>query len=190
MIFLFHHEPLNKASNEKWVTEDGYELTGLERNFFIYYTDNNKELQIDDVSIDDDPKTPTKQRWRTPLKASFTTHQISEYLNREDINIIGTGHTHGIYSINFLHAGIRPKPTIENLNRPSNAKGLQDYEEVLDTKNGHPAFLVTPYGYTIYSTAIETPEDKKKEHNYPYYISNSGVNTNSLKTGEIIWEKE
>lgn len=33
-------------------------------------------------------------------------------------------------------------------------------------------------------------KNMKAEHNFPYYISNSGVNTNSFKTGEIVWEKE
>ena len=177
-----------KASSEEWVHENGETWIGLERNYLLYYTADNRELQVEDVSVDDRPGTPANQRSRSPIHASFSPYTLEQAYKDKERNYVSTGHTHGRYSFKwfeYIFNSFSTPYNARNINAPSNTSGPnQDYRNLFREDGRqysagiYPAFLATPFGYTIYSTSYRNDNNK-------WIILNPGKNVHSFSTGNI-----
>lgn len=146
---------------------------GLESGFLLYKSGNNRELQVKEVGT---RNRQTNSGEVIPGRAN----------NVAQGSLLGYGHTHTSEGYKKLFPNAR-NVSIELFNEPS-SRGTGDYENFLYGigNRASPQFIVSPLGYTIYSSMRNTP--KGSLHNYPYQIVNSGniynyqgINVTNLK---------
>jgi hypothetical protein len=138
--------------------------TGREKGFVAYYTQDNKELQIKDVSDELTGRTPVSVTWPNSIIQKYSRKTKGDFI------FVAFGHTHGIYSIKekgFPVNDFFNSPG--SLNQPSRTDGLQDYDDLLDIYDKpRLSLLSTHHGYTVYSSA------KNKENSRYKTIDNAG----------------
>jgi hypothetical protein len=112
---------------------------GAERGFTMFYTTDNKELQVHDLTTANSTRgvkaftMPTESATKVPPGTIFA----------------GTGHAHGNYA--FGEESMR-----FNLAAPTTKGGYPDYSSHTKTMVNSPLFLASPTGYTLYSSKMKT----------------------------------
>ena len=122
----------------------------LERPFMFYYTQDNKELQIEYVELPDEGDYRTVQNVSIP--GDRTLSVLADENNMHEGKIYrGYGHTHPEAAAKLL----KVKNTAKTLNKPTMLFSPVDYNNKFnnDRNKHYPAMITTQHGVTIYTTA-------------------------------------
>gem|GEM_PF-1021123 len=157
---------------------------GLENLFVFGYTMANRELQVYNIS------DKLEGRKKDEFNASKAKSAANNFMANNPIVVIGWGHSH-LYASSDNQDDWIPS----RLGKPSDPTrdftgfvNLKDYAAIIRS-GGNPSILVSPFGYTIYTTMIRT-DTKKDGFINPttpgYEPKNRVLNFN----GELIWKSQ